>query len=272
MPMQGTYPEAAGGDSMVQRGGGAGGQRYVTRDAGEQETLDDQASWAVESLERRQGDLALLAALAAVDFTGPVWARFADGLARYGHAVVMAWLRTGEMFVQCRRKSCWLSPPPSWCGEDDWVSMASDTVVKAILVFQDQGLRQGGWRPDGGASMKTYFLGTCVLTFPNVYRKWCTEQKTLRQLDLVPWPDDVACAVSSAEDPGELAMLRARLREGFNSMPDDRTRGAVLLHGYGYSNKEIADLLGTTPGAVKQILARQRDRGLRATRDGGDHD
>lgn len=257
---------------MVQGGGGTRRQRYVTRDASEQESLDDQARWAVESLERRQGDLALLAVLAAADFTGPVWSRFAEGLARYGHAVVMAWLRTGEMFVQCRRKNCRLSPPPSWCGEDDWVSMASDTVVKAIPAFREQGLRQGGWRPDGGASMKTYFLGACVLTFPNVYRKWCTEQQALRRLELVPWPDDVACGVSTTEDPGEVVTTRARLRDGFNSMPDDRTRVSVLLHGYGYSNAEIADLLGTTPGAVKQVLARQRDRGLRATRGGGDDD
>jgi DNA-directed RNA polymerase specialized sigma24 family protein len=237
--------------------------------------VDDDADSTGEphqpAARRRQGDLDLVAALADTGFTGPNWDRFANELARYGHAVVLAWLRTGEMFAQCVRRHRRLSPPPVWWCEEDRITLADDTVFQGILDFRERGLRGGQWRPDGGASLRTYFVGSCVLAFPNVYRRWRTEGEASRQAALAARPVDVIEDRALPDDPCELAVRELHLADCLAGVPDERTRQAILYQEFGYSLKEIAELLAVTPGAVKQLLARQRERGSRASQNGGAH-
>ena len=76
---------------------------------------DEQARLAAESLERRQADLELRNELALAGFRGPGWDRYALELARYGYAVMMAWLKTGEVFNHCKAMGCNLGSLP-WSG------------------------------------------------------------------------------------------------------------------------------------------------------------
>jgi len=228
---------------------------------------DDPARQAAESLQRRLGDLELRNELAHAGFTGPVWERFANELARYGHAVMMAWLWTNEIFVQCQARNCSPGPaPPSWTYEDR-MSLANDTVTHAIGKFRDRALIAGKWNIAGGASLKTYFIGACVYAFPNYYRKWRTEQHRHQLLHRDGLPIDVTVPTESA-DPADLALKAIRMWEQFDQIPHDRTKTAVLLHAMGYTNNEIAELLQTTSGAVKEMLRRQRQRGERTADDG----
>jgi DNA-directed RNA polymerase specialized sigma24 family protein len=233
---------------------------------------NEDARQAAESLERRQGDFNLRNELANEEFGGSLWDRFAHELARYGYAVVIAWLKTGEMFTQCKKKNCWPGAPPAFFQDDDLVSLANDTVFQAILNFRDRALIGEGWSLEGGASLKTYFIGTCVLAFPNYYRKWCTEKANERKLfGTAVHTEDVAGLTSSQDDPGELVVRQLRTWSGFDAIRDDRTKKAVLLQELGYSYDEMAELLGETRGSVKQILARQRRRGEKASEGGGSH-
>ena len=80
----------------------------------EVEVDDEQARLAAESLERRQADLELRNDLALADFRGPGWDRSAWELARYGYAVMMAWLKTGKISTSAKPRTslgC-----PRWSG------------------------------------------------------------------------------------------------------------------------------------------------------------
>jgi DNA-directed RNA polymerase specialized sigma24 family protein len=229
---------------------------------------DDPARQAAESLQRRLGDLELRDQLTGAEFRGPVWERFANELARYGHAVMMAWLWTGEIFVQCQARNCSPGPgPPSWT-YDDRMSLANDTVAHAIGKFRDRALIAGKWSVTGGASLKTYFIGACVYAFPNFYRKWCTEQQRHRRLHQDGLPLTLMVPTES-DDPAALVLDAIRLWSQFDHLPDEKIKTAILLEAMGYTHDEIGELLHKTSGAVKEMLRRQRQRGARTADEGG---
>jgi hypothetical protein len=225
----------------------------------EVEIGDEQARLAAESLERRQADLEIRNELALAGFRGPGWDKYAWELARYGYAVVMAWLKTGEMFRQCKAKGCNLGPPPlEWTG-DDRAGLANETVALAVNSFKQQALIEGKWTPGGGATLKTYFIGGCIFAFPNPYRKWLTD-RAASQL-LVHIERDTDDRSNPFQDPGEMAVNRFHIEEGFNGIPDDKTKSAVLLQEMGYTYAEIGEILHITSRAVDGLIRRQHKRG-----------
>jgi hypothetical protein len=229
----------------------------------EPEFRERRAGWAAAALQRREGDVALRDELAAEGFEGSLWWLFTHELAQYGYAVVVAWLRTDEMFAQCKKRGCYPGPPPLRWQQDDVHSLANDTVSQAILDFRERALIRGGWRPDGGASLKTYFVGRCVFAFPNFYRKWVGDQWHRRQLGLsMTDSEDIVGLSSSGQDPAEIAVGRLHLWRAFDDIADDRTKQAILLQEAGYRVEEIAELLGGAGrDVVRGILQRQRKRG-----------
>lgn len=235
----------------------------------EVEVDDEQARLAAESLERRQADLEIRDDLAQADFRGPSWDRYAWELARYGYAVVMAWLKTGEMFSQCKAKGCSLGSPPLEWTIDDRAGLANETVALAMNSFKQQALIAGKWTPNGGATLKTYFIGACVFAFPNLYRKWLTDRVSLQHRTSFEY--DAVDRSSPPQDPGEIAVTQLYIREGFNNIPDDRTKSAVLLQEMGYTYTEIGEILQISSRAVDGLIRRQHERGA-DKRGGGRHE
>jgi hypothetical protein len=230
------------------------------------EVDDEHTRLAAESLARRQADVEIRHELARAGFRGPGWDRYARELARYGYAVMMAWLTSGEMFSQCKAKGCNLGPPPLEWTVDDRAGLASETVALAVNSFKQQALIEGRWTPNGGATLRTYFIGGCVFAFPNLYRKWLADRAALQQLMSIERDTDDRS--NPPQDPGEMAVTRLHIQEGFNSIPDDRTKSAVLLQAMGYTYDEIGEILQITPRAVDGLIRRQHERGA----GGGLHD
>lgn len=247
--------------------------RIIRQTEATQEFCDDDAAQrAAEALERRQGDITLRDKLAAAGYEGRLWRQFSHELACYGHAVVVAWLRTNEMFAQCSQKGCYPGPPPVSWQDDDVQSLANDTVTQAISDFHSRALVRGGWNQDGGASLKTYFVGGCVFAFPNFYRKWRADQDKHRQIAMLSThTDDITGLSSSERDPAHLALQHVHLWTNFDALPDDRTKKVLLLQALKYQLDEIAELLNEPRGAIKGVLERHRKRGRNNRADGGSH-
>ena len=78
-------------------------------------------------------------------------------------------------------------------------------------------------------------------------------------------------AASDTGDPAEQSELRGRLLAALESLPPSQ-REVVLLHDLeGWRHREIADLLGTSEGAVRVRLheARRRLRAALGEKEGG---
>src|ERR1044072_5129280 len=236
---------------------------------------DEAARAAAEALERREGDRRLRDELVRNNYSGRVWEEFEIELVRYGLAVVNAWLLTGEMFRQCHRKKCRPGLPPDVWDDADRESVANFTVAQAVKDFLDKALRQGRWQPEGGASLKTYFIGACVFAFPNAYR---AVQNQFAQVvtALLAGGSDALASFSDTDthvvrdDPQDIVIATAMVRSAFNTVEDDRTKKVILTRDLRYTPAEIAELFDDVPsaGAANQVMHRHRTSLAKAHKPG----
>lgn len=215
-------------------------------------------------LRRLEADQRLLLRLQAEGFDGYAWQEVSRALAEYGYAVMVSWIRSGVVFAKVRERGFGgplLYAPAAGVPRQDTADLAEDTVAEAIVNFRDQVLARGGWDPAKGASIATYFIGNCLMRFPNVYRRWRRRWDAERShVGLV----DVE-HLAGLSDPAREATSAAAADDLLDSF-DVRTRALVLLLLMGFAQAEIADRLGTTQKAVESRLYRLREE-LR--RDGG---
>jgi len=221
-----------------------------------EEPVQDPESLA-ESATRLQADRELRDVLAAQGFAGPAYAVFEDELASYGHQVMTAWLATGQIFTRCRQAGINLLSLPIPVSERE--DLAQETVAETLRTFKRTALQQGHWRPEGGASLKTFFTGALFHQFANIWKKRLRARARLAGPSLDTLPSD-----TETPDPGpaEISEQRDEIRRGLAGIENDRTRVALVLTEDGYQQEEIAEILGTdiTPRAVEGYLRRHRRR------------
>jgi hypothetical protein len=119
-------------------------------------------------------DKKIVEILRLAGFCGPAWDEFAEMLARYGLSVMKCWLVTERIFVLCQERRVGLERPV----REDWVradleGFAAEDVARGLNRFK-RALQDGAWDPGGGggATLRTFFMGACILEFPNLYRKF----------------------------------------------------------------------------------------------------
>jgi DNA-directed RNA polymerase specialized sigma24 family protein len=211
-----------------------------------------------ESPARLRADADLRDLLARVDFSGEAYAVFEEDLVRYGLQVMRDWLCGGYIFAQCDKVGLFLSRRAISPGDSE--DLAQEVVARALPVFRQKALREGGWRPEGGASLKTYFARSLCFQFANVWKRRLKDKDPA-----IPGQTlDTLQAEAASPDPGpaETFLRRDEILRGLAGIPDERTRMAVVLAEDGYQHDEIAELLG--PGvssrAVEGLLRRHRLR------------
>jgi len=234
--------------------------------ASDQETAATQE--ARERLERRLADRQLVEQLRQGNFSGQQYDYFANDLCRYGLSVMRGWLRTGHIFSLLRERGIDVQASVEELEElaldrevrEEIITM---TVPVALDKFHEQALVQGGWDPAKGASITTYFMGACVLTFANIYRshrrqrgRWKRQDDSEAVIyDLQRRFDDTEAGVVGA------AVLRERL-----ATYSDRERRIIAATLIGHSQEEIVEMYAeTSVRAVEGVLHRWRTREQSAT-------
>ena len=207
-------------------------------------------------------DIELCDRLRAANWAGPTWEYFATELFRYGWTVMSAWLKNRVIATKCHEKGRGVELPYDWTVEDreDLVQTAVD---RGLEVFR-RALMNERWTPQRGASLKTYFLGGCILAFPNALREWSNQRRRYHNAvaasarEPMHWPPDA--------DPYDVIDAVDALRS-LTRDEKERARAIRSLLFNGYTPTDIAAMLGMTPGAVNAALFRIRQRG-RADREG----
>ncbi len=196
-------------------------------------------------------DVVLRDRLRAAGCAGPVWELVATELARYGWSVLSAWLRTGDIAVKCGRQGRAVVLPDRWT-EEDRQDLVAATVYRGLLLFR-AGILADRWQPEAGASLRTYFVGACVLAFPTELRGWRSGERRYRA---------AVTAVAAADgsmlaDAVALVEARDALRVAIRDDPP-RLRAIRQMSFDGHTPAEIAECLGITRGAVNTALHRLR--------------
>jgi DNA-directed RNA polymerase specialized sigma24 family protein len=191
-------------------------------------------------------------------YAGPDWEKFRTALAEYGLAVLRAWIVSGRIFVECKRKGFGAILPRKRAANDDALGLAGETVATALRFFRDQVLIPGRWDMTKGASLNTYFIGACIRHFPNVYLRSDGEE-ILKHLAVHQRGEEPLAAITDPS-PYSRPDRRVELVSAVDSIHDPVVREVLLDEAVGYTQEETAIRLQTTRWAVEGRLRRFRMR------------
>lgn len=236
---------------------------YLDDEALEEALRATEFDQANERFDRLGGDEDLLLRLQLHGFAGKEWDRAAEEFAVYGMAVLRSWLRTQLIFIKVRQRTRMplARPPEDWLDElDVRVSVAEDTIIRAIAKFREV-LMDGGWRSDGGASLRTYFIGQCLFQILNVFRDAAKAERQRRKRELVQSPEEVERLRVGSAAPADAALMNRLTTEELLESVHPRARGAMARRARGESYEEIAVAEGFADAkAVENRLGYERRR------------
>jgi hypothetical protein len=188
-------------------------------------------------------------------YVGPAWEALRTALAEYGLVVLIAWLRSGRIFVECRRKGFGAIRHRKRTDPDEAVGLAGETVAISLQFFRDRVLIPGLWDMTKGATLNTYFIGACIRHFPNVYSRSDGGEilKSLSRHD-----DEEALAVLVDSSPFSRPDRRVELVSAVDAVADSLVREVLLQEAEGYTQAEAATRLNTTLWTIEGKLRRFR--------------
>lgn len=195
---------------------------------------------------------------------GPVWQTFLNKLLGYGLEIVTRLVDSGSMFARCRRHGRHLHQQPVLPHEIE--ELASEAVMEGFVLFRDEGLVGGRWLIERETSLKEYFVNACVLSFPNVYRRWQTRRKAWCEVQLLESWSQME-PVATIRTPEDAVMARAAVDAVFKELGED-TRTLLFLYDQNYTHAEIAEIMRLTPRGVEGRLCRARKTARRLSEGG----
>ncbi|TCC34962.1 RNA polymerase sigma factor [Kribbella sindirgiensis] len=219
-----------------------------------------------DHVDRLQADYELVVELGWLNFEGPEYDYFQSELVKYAMAVLTSWIRKRTIFHYCRQRGHGgLPPAPAGAFEDPGYveDLVVETVGKALVKFRDYVLVGGRWDYRRGASLRTYFVGQCLIQFANVYNSWRRHDADRVQAVAVAEPREFL----QRHDPSpEELVVQQEYVAGFLRGMKPRDRQIFTMIGQGLTHLQIAQELGVTVKAIERAVANQRDR-LRKERE-----
>jgi DNA-directed RNA polymerase specialized sigma24 family protein len=214
---------------------------------------DDTA--ASKALDRLAADQDLITTLALQSYQGPDYRIFETELAKYGMAVIGGWIRRGLIFARCSERGFGGLPAPFGDGlrhPDTIEELTLETVAKALVHFRTDVLMNNRWVSTGGATLKTFFIGQCLIRFANVYRSWHAHE----QRDYVPAdPHDVLdLSAERADGPEQRVIDLREVDRALEYVDDVRLKKALVLIAAGMSHAEVGLQLGVSTKTVAKMV------------------
>ncbi|MFJ5989280.1 hypothetical protein [Lentzea sp. NPDC092896] len=237
---------------------------------------DAAASSDAERFERIEADRRMVELLASTGFTGPrfdgVFPRLSGRMIGYAYPIIRLWVREGQIFRECLRYRGHINPAAAaaaraW-SDAEREEAVMDTLLRGVDFFLDYGLRKGKWDHRRGATLATYFIGSCVCCFIKVCNdRWKQDQlqeafirsgSRNEQVDGDGTIDLAEHLVDPGMDPGERALLRVEAANAMSAITDEKVRQVLALRMTGMTQAAAADEVGLTAKAVERRLHTQR--------------
>ena len=234
-------------------------QLAATRDAGRL-AAEGRVRSAV-SVARRHADVELHRRLTDENFEGPCWDRFVEVLVEFAFPVLTTWIVSGAIGRHVARNArVLLEAPPSSITQEDAEDLALETIADALGPFRDRVLRANEWDPSRGTTLTTWWVGYCLLRFPDVYRRWHTAQRrwcfSLRAAEQLR-----SVGLDQASDgPEDQLIVHEELARALASVASELTQRILQLKAQGYRHREISEMLGCSVKSIESRLARHWSR------------
>jgi DNA-directed RNA polymerase specialized sigma24 family protein len=202
-------------------------------------------------------------------FQGRDHRRLFDDLWLYAWPVLKAFLRLnriGQVHAQYARQG-WkpISPEDLMVlahSEAERDALVIDVITRAVKDFHRNAIMRSRWRANGGAALRTWFIGTCALNFPRAYVKWSRERAD-RLARVAGWHgldlEEIGGQVANLASVADTAVLRDELKALIDlAKPDTKTILGLLMQGM--TQAQVAAELGLTPKKIERRLWRFRQR------------
>lgn len=187
----------------------------------ESDGLDDSAERAAKIENQRTAEQVLYDRLAEEDYEGPVWKELRRELSAYAIPILSAWFATRKIFRLCAERLNSLGGGPDDWPEDERSGLVHHVISQALVDFRSKGSKGKGWRADGGASVKTYFMTACIFSFSNIYRSWETHQrKWARTETRDPSIDDDVTDTAMEDTTSRRALAKVGVDEMRRRLPE----------------------------------------------------
>ncbi|GAC1386325.1 MAG: Fis family transcriptional regulator [Marmoricola sp.] len=217
------------------------------------------ATELADSVDRLSGDVDLVTDMALEGYVGPVWEHFANELTKYALAVFRSWLATGSIYRHCADKGRPVKRLHRDFTDDEVEGLADETVAEALYRFRTTVLMTNKWDSRRGATLRTFFIGQCLLRFPNIYSTF--RRDVIRNGheptdDLRPLMD----LRNMSPGPERHVVPHLTSMAALESVKSPKVRRAMIMRADGWSNADIAEEFGTTEKGVERMLANERQR------------
>ncbi|TYP87434.1 sigma-70 family RNA polymerase sigma factor [Blastococcus xanthinilyticus] len=215
------------------------------------------------SLARLEADTDLVTHLALQGFAGRDFDVFNTELAKYGSDVLTGWLVTGRMFGKIKERGFGglPSPPDDQLRDRDTIDeLVGETVAKALVHFRRDVLLERRWTATKGATLRTFFIGQCLIRFANVYRTWWAKEMRASRVTIDDPVELQKLDRSAIESPEQHTIDQQEVERILRKVTDPRVKRALVYAAWGWQQWEIAQRLGVTEKAVERMLANNRDR------------
>lgn len=198
--------------------------------------------------EGPHADIELRDRLQAAGCEGPVWDYVAFELARYGWSVMSAWLKSRVIAGKCREKGRPVELPDDW-GAEDREDLVATAVAHGLETFR-QSMLADQWKPQKGASLRTYFLGGCVLAFPNALRRWRNERRRYHRA-AAAWAQETAVRRPVIEPADMVDAL-----EALESLTSEQVLELIAGYRAGETLAQLGNRFGIDRWTVSETLKR----------------
>lgn len=220
-------------------------------------TREDSGSNFDDLRNRLLGDIELVDRLKEENFAGPLWEMFKSELVAYALPVMESFIRSGRIFQMVAERGRPV-PKPEWFTPDDADEIVADVVFEGLTLFSAQ-LRNNSWNPDGGATLATYMTGSCVLSFPNVFRRFERSHSRWSAHSFVADVNEFRSVfyVRTERSAEDTVLAQYSVRSALADLSDARQR-LIAMTALEMSQAEIAKELGISRKAVERQLSRAR--------------
>ncbi len=214
--------------------------------------------------DRLLADRLLVEAVLEEGLSGPRHRMLEETLVRYAVPVLQHDLATGQIVSKATRLGIPLSGSVAWAEftQADREDFAAEMVAAALPRFTRAVFEEGVWSASKGASLKTFFVNTCVLQFPAPYRKWREQRRAARPVGL----EVGRVGEDPAVDPAITVAAQDEAIRTLMKIHGRQTQEIFVLRAAGYTNGEAARQVGLTPKAAEGRTTRAR-KDLKNERD-----
>ena len=198
-------------------------------------------------------------------FTNPVWEAFRIRLVVYGLGFVTPLIESGAIFARCRRRGLHLHQQVVLLADAE--ELAMDVVVDGFELFTQRGIVAKQWSVATGLTLRRYFENACVLSFPNVYRKWQRSRREWKDVQLLDAWSGVE-RYMTRRSPEDTVVAESAVNSLFEHLGEDASV-VLFMADQNFSHAEIAEILRLTPRAVEGRLRRARQAARTSIEEGG---